>query len=183
MPKKVVGEDAMDEAIRLGIAYTNSRVKGLSTAYDQKFANMTSVLNSMNADMHNFIDTANDKIAQMEQIANKDGVIDAINALSQKIDSMNSDLNGKIDSLKQDVDNLDTQVNGIAGTVSGLSTDLADVKSAMGRMIVNIVPDGSGGLTIHHYDGTIDANTVVEEMSSDDVDTIIGNYESSGITE
>ena len=68
-------------------------------------------------------------------------------------------------------------------SIDAMSTDVSGIKDAMGRMIVNIVPDGSGGLTIHHYDGTIDTNTVVEEMSSDDVGTIIGNYESSGSTE
>ena len=81
MPRKIPDEQAIDEAIRLGISYTNTRVKGLSEAYDAKFMRMTSVLNSMSADMYNFIDAINEKIGIIASLSSTNGVIQAIQSL------------------------------------------------------------------------------------------------------
>lgn len=177
MPRKIPDEQAIDEAIRLGISYTNTRVKGLSEAYDAKFMRMTSVLNSMSADMYNFIDAINEKIGIIASLSSTNGVIQAIQSLSDKIDTMNVDLNGKIDSIKQDFDNLDTQVNSISSTVLTLSNDVADIKNAMGKMITNIVPNESGGFTVHHYDGTIDSSIIVEEIDPNEIDDLIFGFD------
>lgn len=171
MANKYADKDTIDEVIRVGMEYTDKKASEIGDTYDQRFQAMLDVINAMATDIGSFKSSITERVENVENSITSmaESITQSINLLSNKIDGIND----SITSLSQDFDNLDTQVNGIA-------SDMATVKDAMGKMITNIVPDGNGGLVIHHYDGTIDENTVVEAIEVNEIDDIIFGYDKLG---
>lgn len=195
---KSVDEVGLKKTMELLIDHSDREDDALRELFDEKISSVQGAVQSISQDMINLTNSVDERVEQMHQEVS--GYTNILNTISQQITDLSNGLNAKIDSIKQDFDNLDTQVNNMntklnelsdavdamntedatmKDTIATMSSDIGTIKDAMDNMIVNIIPNDNGQFDVYHYNGTVNHNTIVNEIDPTGIDDLLLGFDFS----